>query len=165
MRRHTRSFLRRAGAAVAPVLILLSLVSAAPAQERPAPADAILGVRIGMPLDEARALLDRLGTGTGRDTRGGGRKEVWALSGTDFQYVSLKADGRRRVVWVSGFARPDRAIPFERLGDVAGAAEASGSVAIWNVAAGPTPYRLVAKGRDGRAAVVYLLDLTAPPVE
>jgi hypothetical protein len=164
MRRHTRSFLRWAGAAVAPALILLA-AAAAPAQERPAPAGELLGVRVGMPLGEARALLDRLGTGGGRDTRSGGRKEVWALSGTDFQYVSLKADGRGRVVWVSGFVRPERAIPFDRLGDVGAAAEASGSVAIWNVAAGPTPYRLVAKGRDGRAAVVYLLDLTAPPAE
>jgi hypothetical protein len=165
MRRQPRSFLRRAGAAVAPVLILLAAAAAAPAQERPAPGGEILGVRVGMPLGEARALLDRLGTGGGRDTRGGGRKEVWALDGTDFRYVSLKADGRGRVVWVSGFVRPERAIPFDRLGDVGAAAEASGSVAIWNVAAGPTPYRLVAKGRDGRAAVVYLLDLTAPPAE
>ncbi|MBC8122452.1 MAG: hypothetical protein H7Y22_11510 [Gemmatimonadaceae bacterium] len=124
----------------------------------------ILGVGIGTTLEEARARLGSLGTSGGRDTREGGRKEAWTLTGTDFATIALKTDNQGRVLWVSGFVRPGREIPFAQLGDLTLATLKAGQ-AIWNV---PTPdggYRLVAKGEADRARVVYLLSLATPKRE
>lgn len=133
-------------------------------QERVQTTSAILGVGIGTTLEEARARLGPLGTSAGRDTREGGRKEAWTLTGTDFATIALKTDKRGRVLWVSGFVRPGQEIPFSQLGDLTLATLKKGQ-AVWNV---PTPaggYRLVAKGEADRAGVVYLLSLAAPKRE
>lgn len=143
-------------------LPLALLANAARARPNPRVADSVLGVRTGMSLDEARARLGRLGTPAGRDTREGGRKEAWTLRGTDYGSIALKTNSQGRVVWVTGFLRPGREIPFSELGDLSHAARATQSQAIWNVASPAGGYRLVAKGQSGKASVTSLLSLTPP---
>ncbi len=128
-------------------------------------ADSVLGVRIGAPLDEARAKLDPLGTNGGRDTREGGRKEAYVLKETDYLHIAFKTNRQGEVVWISGFVRPGKEIPFSELGDLALAKDATDSQAIWNVQTAEGGYRLVAKGQNGRARVVYLLTLSTPPMQ
>jgi hypothetical protein len=127
-------------------------------------ADSILGVRIGSSLEEAHAKLKDLGTVGGRATREGGRKEAWTLKGGDFTSVAYKTDAAGRVVWLTGFVRPGREIPFSQLGDLARATGKDEAQAAWTVETPGGGYRLVAKGPNGRARVVYLLSLAAPPV-
>lgn len=159
--------LRVGPACLSSLVILLLLVSAAPAQksEEIRPINSILGVSIGSTLEETRAILTPLGTGGGRDTRDGGRKEAWTLKGTEYATLAFKTDGKGKVVWVSAFARSGKEIPFSKLGDLSKAARAADSQAIWNVETPQGAYRLVVKGANGKASVVYLLSLAFPEIQ
>lgn len=142
---------------------LLSLVLlAVPVSAQKNAIDTINGIAIGTTLDDARSLLARIGTGGGRDTRDGGRKEAWALKETDFTTLAFKTNGAGRLVWISGFVRQGKEIPFDRLGDLTKAETVTKSQVIWNVGNAGTGYRLVAKGAEGKASVVYLLSLEFP---
>lgn len=121
--------------------------------------DSVLGVRIGTTIEEAHALLKDLGTVGGRATRDGGRKEAWALKETDFTSVAYKTDAKGRVQWVTGFVREGREIPFEKLGDPASAVASADTEIAWSVERPEGDFRLVAKGPNRRARVVYLLSL------
>ncbi|CAN5432295.1 hypothetical protein BH20ACI3_BH20ACI3_35870 [soil metagenome] len=157
----------RVGAACLPALAILTVIGPAVAQKSKDARiiNSILGVSIGKTLEETRAKLTPLGTGGGRDTRDGGRKEAWTLKGTEYATLAFKTDGKGRVVWVSAFARPGKEIPFSKLGEPSKAARAADSQAIWNVETPEGGYRLVAKGANGKASVVYLLSLAFPEVQ
>lgn len=154
----------RTGSLVGPVLLLLLVHCST--THRSAVRDSILGVRIGSDLEEARQKLSPLAESSPPDEeddeREGGKKEAWVLKGTEFRSVALQTDRNAKVVWVTGFVRAGREIPFARLGDVAAALRATQSEAIWNVASAHGGYKLVAKGQNGRAHVIYLLSLAAP---
>jgi hypothetical protein len=164
--------LQQAGTRAVPaaLLFLLALVwlpVGSPAHTRQArpPWSAILGVKIGMSLDEACARLDGLGTREGQLTRAGGRKEVWTLQKTEYQYLVVKTNANGRIIQISGFFRPAQGLPFEQLGQLAHAVGVTSSQSIWNVATTEGAYRLVAKGAGGKASVVYLLDLSLPALQ
>jgi hypothetical protein len=123
------------------------------------------GIGIGTSIDEAQSKLRQIGTGGGRDTRDGGRKEAWTLRETDFASLAFKTNKAGRVVWVSAFVRPGREVLFAKLGDPAKATTFTNSQAIWNVDSASGGYRVVAKGAEGKASVVYLLSLDFPEVE
>lgn len=127
--------------------------------------DSIFGVSIGAKFTDVRLRLDQFGTSGGRDTRDGGRKEAWTLQETDFSYLTVRANKQGKIVWISGFLRPGKELPFTKLGDLALAKGATRAQAIWNVETPDGGYRLVAKGLDGKATVIYLLSLATPPIE
>ena len=137
--------------------------------------NSILGVGIGASLDQAHAKLDRLSTREMRsmreareeeaEEREGGRKEAWTLKATDYTSVALQTDREGRVVWITGFVRPGKEIPFAKLGSLSSAIGLTDSRAIWNVATSDGGYRLVAKGQNRKARVIYLLSLATPPVQ
>jgi len=179
--------LRRTGSLlgqVRPFLFLLVFLAAsvglAQKVERARVPDSILGVGIGTTLAQAHAKLDRLRTRKEHSTREnseeeareeqeqereGGRKEAWALRATNYATVALQVDREGRVVWITGFVRPGKEIPFARLGNLTTATVSTGTRAVWNV---PTPsggYRVIAKGQNGRARIVSILSLASPPVE
>jgi hypothetical protein len=147
---------------VASLLSLVLLVVPVSAQKNAI--ETLNGIAIGTTLDDARSLLARIGAGGGRDTRDGGRKEAWTLKETDFATLAFKTNGAGHVVWISGFVRQAKEIPFERLGDLTKAETLTKSQVIWNVGNGRTGYRLVAKGAEGKASVVYLLSLDVPEI-
>jgi len=99
---------------VANLLMLLLLTLPVLAQQ--SAIDSLDGIGIGTRLDEARSILARIGTGGGRDTRDGGRKEAWTLKETDFATVAFKTNGEKQIVWISAFVRQGKEIPFSRLG-------------------------------------------------
>ena len=84
---------------------------------------------------------------------------------TDFATVAFKTNKAGKVVWVSAFVRPGRDVLFAKLGDPAKATTLTKSQAIWNVSLAGGGYRLVAKGADGKASVVYLLSLDFPEIQ
>ena len=130
--------------------------------------DSILGVRIGMSFEDARKKLEPLSIATDlRETDEGknerGTKRAWRMKGTDYTSVALKTNAKGRVVWVTGFVRPSKELLFSALGDTSLAVRATDSQAIWNVATPSGGYRLVAKGQNGKAGVIYLLSLATKP--
>lgn len=172
--------LRQAGPLAGPVLpffFLLALTFSstfafAQRAEKTRVIDSILGVGIGTNLEEAHAKLDRLSTREKGDAdereneeREGGRKESWALRGTNYATIALQADQEGRVVWITGFVRPGKEIPFAKLGDLSAATVVTDSRAVWNIATHDGGYRLIAKGQNGKARVISLLSLATPPVQ
>ncbi|MDQ3755631.1 MAG: hypothetical protein M3371_12980 [Acidobacteriota bacterium] len=146
-------------------LSLLPTSAAAQTDKQTQVSDSIFGVSIEANLNDVRPRLDQFGASGGRNTRDGGRKEAWTLKETDFSYVAVRADSKGKIVWVSGFLRPGKEIPFAKLGDLALAKGATDTQAIWNVETSGGGYRLVAKGQHGKATVIYLLSLATPPVQ
>ena len=143
--------------------MLLVLTATAYAQETAV--NSLNGIGIGTSLEDARSILGRIGTGGGRDTRDGGRKEAWTLKETDFTSIAFKSNGAGRIVWISAFVRPGKEMEFTTFGDPAKATSWTKSQAIWNVGNARSGYRLVAKGMEGKANVVYLLSLDFPEIK
>jgi hypothetical protein len=146
-------------------MILLSPLVAAQTGNRSRVSDSILGVRIGMSLEDARKQLEPLSipaaraTNTDEDDDEGGTKRYWSMKGTNYSSVALKTNAKGLVVWVTGFVRPSKELLFSELGDTSLAVRATDSQAIWNVATKNGGYRLVVKGQNGRARVIYFLSL------
>lgn len=138
---------------------LLVLGAPAIAGQTPEPLGEILGVTVGMPETEAHAILAPLGESAGRDTRSGGRKQGFLLRDSDYAWVAYKAGHSGKLKWVSANLRAGKEIPFAKLGDLAVADSANDFQVIWNVTRGDSGYRLVAKGQNGMASIVYLLAL------
>jgi hypothetical protein len=134
--------------------------------------DSILGIRVGSSLANARARLEPHAIRQGREPeeeerseRGEGRTQAWTLKDSEYGSVALKVNDAEKVVWITGFVRPGREIPFSRLGDPSIAARTTDSMVVWNVATPSGGYRLVGKGEKGRARVVSLLSLATPSPE
>jgi len=144
--------------------LLLLVLLAVPVSAQKIVVGSLEGIAIGTSLDDARSLLARIGTGGGRDTRDGGRKEAWTLKETDFATLAFKTNGAGRVVWISAFVRQGKEMPFSKLGDPTKATTLTKSEAIWNVGHERGGYRVVAKGAEGKASVVYLLSLDFPEI-
>lgn len=164
---------------VLPVLVVFLLaagVVTAQKNQRARVTDSILGVRIGASLEDAHERLDRLSAQRPAETREaeadaeeseeeGGRKEAWKLKGTNYATVVLQANQAERVVWITGWLRAGREIPFSKLGSLSSASSVTDSRAIWNIATGNGGYRLVAKGQKGRARVISLFALPTTAVQ
>jgi hypothetical protein len=181
--------LRRTGSLVGPVrpfLFLLVFLAASVGLgqkvTRAPVIDSILGVGIGSSLDQAHTKLDRLrkrkplGTreeGEGEEEarqeqeqeREGGRKEAWVLRATSYATVALQVDREGQVVWITGFVRPGKEIPFAQLGDLSLAKVATNSRVVWNVVTPSGGYRVIAKGQNGKARVISILSLASSPIE
>jgi len=158
------------------LLVLLFLTSSllvAQERARPRVIDSILGVGIGTSFDQAHAKLDHLrkrekkqGTEEREnEEREGCHKEMWSLMATNYSSVALQTDREGRVVWITGFVRPGKAIPFAKLGNLSLATTVTDSRATWNVATPGGGYRLIARGQNGKALVISLLSLASPPVQ
>ena len=143
--------------------MLLVLAATAFAQETAV--NSLDGIGIRTSLEDARSILGRIGSGGGRDTRDGGRKEAWTLKDSAYASIAFRSNGAGRIVWISAFVRPGKEVEFTPFGDPAKATSWSKSQAIWNVGNGRSGYRLVAKGMEGRASVVYLLSLDFPEIK
>jgi hypothetical protein len=165
----------RTGSRVGPVrlfcLLPLALLAPPPdvAGSRHRVLDSILGIRVGSSLADARALLEPRSIRQGeepeteeKEGHGEGRTKAWTLKDSEYQSVALKVNDAEKVVWITGFLRPGKEIPFSRLGDPSIAVRATDSQAIWNVATPEGGYRLVGRGRNGTAHVVSLISLKSP---
>src|SRR5439155_6874912 len=127
----------------------------------------ILGIRIGSDLEEVRSRLDRLAIDVPRDRKEEreGRKEAWPPRGTQYKSIALQTNRAGKVVWGTGFVRPGKEIPFFRLGKASRAIRYTDGEAIWNVRGASGAYRLVAKGQNRKASVIYLLSLIEGAVD
>ncbi len=128
----------------------------------PSATTSVLGVRVGMDLNDAHAKLRLLGKSASGDEDADsdsdeGRKELWHLKATPFTQIALAAvDGR--IAWVTGFVRPGQEIPFSALGRVSQAAVHTSSRVVWDVVTPQDRYRIMAGGKNGKAQYVSLID-------
>lgn len=88
-----------------------------------------------------------------------GHREAWKLRGTSYATLALASDDKGHVLWVTGFARPGKELPFAQLGDTKQTAALSPSFAVWNVIIPHKSYRVVARGKGGKASVITMLTL------
>ncbi len=171
---------------VFPLLFCLTLslpVYSAPTAKptaRTAPAgNSLAGLKISMDKDAAHAALIAQGAVSSQkdtdsqeeDKKNAGSKtakgadpddavpEVWTLKGTPYERIAFAVDESDKVTWVTGFARAGQGVPFAALGSLTRAAASGPTFAVWNVISPAGSYRVVARGRNGRASVVSLLPL------
>jgi hypothetical protein len=86
------------------------------------------------------------------------RKEIWQLAGTDFRAVFLKADDKERITYITGWLRPEKALPFEQIGDVSKAPVLTDNAVAWDVLRPDQPlFRVSAKGVGRQASEITLL--------
>lgn len=80
------------------------------------PPDRLLGVRLGMTDQEARAALVKIGAVTrGADTR----RQTWEIRDPRYRYLVVRLDDEWRVKWMTVFARPGgRSIRYRDVGDL-----------------------------------------------
>ncbi len=88
-----------------------------------------------------------------------GHQEAWKLRGTPYATLALASDDKGHVLWITGFARPGKELPFAQLGDTKQTAALSPSFAVWNVIIPHKSYRVVARGKGGKASVITMLTL------
>ena len=168
--RTAASFLGKPAAAIILGFIFTFSLSAQSVRTK-ATADSILGVKIGMTAGQADEALESVGINPAGEGKGVGEsedgetKEAWVIKGTKFSQVVLMRDSTGHVAWVSGFVRSGQSIDFKEFGDLSAAVRSNPNQAVWNVLTPAGGYKLVAKGRDGRANVVYLISFASPPVE
>jgi len=85
---------------------------------------------------------------------------TWSLRRTEYQSVAVAVNNADRVVWITGFVRPGKEIPFSRVGDLS-IAQVTDSSAIWNLATPGGNYQLTARGHSGKARVISLIAFPA----
>ncbi len=92
-----------------------------------------------------------------------GRRILWRLRGTEYEWIMTWAGGDGRITRLRAFYRPENAKPFAEIGDLQRAVAVSSNLAKWNLRlpAGPN-FRLVAQGIEQRAQSVYMFALQFP---
>jgi len=126
--------------------------------------DELLGIRINSDLQSAERKLDALGSRQA-DTEeekesDSGRTLAWQLKRTSYQRIGIRANADGKILWLTGTVRRGSEIPFARLGDLSIARRATDAEAIWYVATPDGGYRLIARGKKGKASLVSLLSLS-----
>lgn len=128
----------------------------------------VAGISVGSELDRARELLEKIGKGSGGEEEEreeqGSVKEAWTLTSTDFQTIAYKADAKERINWVTGWVRPGKEIAFAEIGDLSQAARSQPTEAIWNVKGPEGSFRVIARGKDGKASIITMISLEHPRI-
>ena len=123
----------------------------------------ILGIAIGMQISEARAKLDplRVPSASAPDAKEqAGKRIYWKLNGTEYDWIMAWANSKGEITRIRATLRPDNPKPFVEIGDLARAAVNTPEKAMWNVTrAGEPAVRLIAQGKDYRAATFYMFAL------
>jgi hypothetical protein len=134
--------------AVLPAFLLFSVAPLAAAKQ---PAPQILGLRLGMPYDQARSRLNDIGQFKSEDEG----QQVWTLTHDQrFQYVIIGFDRSRQVRYVTVLARPEgKQVSYAEVGDLAHATRSGGPGNLrytWKISdkAGRLEYLVIAKGKD-----------------
>lgn len=145
--------------------------SSAQGQSTPAAAQTIestgkvLGVGIGTSMNEARAKLDPLRVA---DERAPDRKEkagtrvYWKLKETEYDWIIAWANREGEITRLRAMLRRERAKPFAEIGELSRATVNLPERAVWDIKhEDGEHFRLVAEGREQRAATLYMFGFGA----
>src|ERR1700730_13314937 len=131
----------------------------------------ILGIALGMNLEEAHEKLDKLCDSAHRpkeekgeeEGEGGEHKVLWELAKGDYAFLFVKADDKEKITYVSGFLRPGKEIPFDKIGETKKAPVQDANAIAWDVLRPKRPlFRVVAKGVDRKATEIQIFVLKRP---
>ncbi|MGI8889836.1 MAG: hypothetical protein ACR2G0_03515 [Chthoniobacterales bacterium] len=125
----------------------------------------ILGLELGVSLEAARVKLNPLGT-PGKPALEEGEKPeegdeqhrvLWHLTRTDFKNVYVKTNDEDQLIYISGFIRAGKEIPFSKIGEVEKAPISSESAVAWDVVRPNKPLlRVVARGENKKASSITI---------
>ena len=151
--------------------------SPSPSPEKAATAEtiessgAILGVRIGMTMKEARETLKPLrDPDAPRDEREKfGTRAYWKLLETEYEWIMAWANRDGKITRIRAVLRPDSPKPFSEIGDLSRAVTNAPHAAAWNAVRDNIWFRITAFGNEGRAVRISILafdpSLPEPPPE
>jgi hypothetical protein len=126
----------------------------------------ILGLRIGMPMKEAREKMNALrDPNAPRDEREKiGTRIYWKMLETEYDWVMAWANRDRKITRLRAVFRPEKPKPFSEIGDLSRAVTNAPHAAAWNAQRDNIHFRITAFGSEGRAVRVSILafDPTLP---
>ena len=133
---------------------------------------AILGIELDSTLESAHAKLDSLGQPSDRPLDGadeagerdeGEHKISWRLAKTDYASVFVKADEKKRITYITGYLRPGKETPFDKIGQLEKAPVLSDRVVAWDVVRPNRPLiRVVARGSERKANSITMFIVKRP---
>ena len=132
----------------------------------------ILGLELDASLEKAHEKLDPLGSPARPSVEAAKeaehdeeeRKVLWQLAKSDFSSVLVKADDKERITYITGFLRPGKEIPFEKIGQTEKAPILTDRTVAWDVVRPNQPLiRLVARGDKRKAKSITLFIVKRPP--
>lgn len=131
----------------------------------------ILGVTLGSSLTDVHAKLDPLADPSKPPTEEGGEKKqgeeehrvLWQLAGTGFSSIYVKADDEDRIIYVAGFVRPGKEIPFAKIGELEKAPIHTANNVAWDVVRPGKPLtRVVLRGTSEKASAITIFVVKRP---
>ena len=126
----------------------------------------ILGLRIGMPMKEAREKMSALrDPNAPRDDREKlGTRIYWKLLETEYDWVMAWANREGKITRLRAVFRPEQLKPFSEIGDLSRAVTNAPHAAAWNAERDNIHFRITAFGKEGRAVRISMLafDPTLP---
>lgn len=149
----------------------------APFKERRAAAErvkvqtSILGLELDSTIEQAHKKFDSLGDPTQPPLEAAAeaesdekeRKVLWHLVKSDLSSVLVKTDEKGRIVYLAGFIRPGKEIPFEQIGQTAKAPILTERTVAWDVIRPKRPLiRVVARGEKGKASSITIFVVKRP---
>jgi hypothetical protein len=133
---------------------------------------AILGIELDSTLESAHSKLDSLGQPSARRLDGAdeaaGRTEEehkvsWQLAKTDYASIFVKADEKERIIYIAGYLRPGKELPFDRIGQLEKAPVLTDRVVAWDVVRPNRPLiRVVARGSERKANSITMFIVKRP---
>ena len=133
---------------------------------------AILGIELDSTLKNAHSKLDSLGQPTTRPVdevdkasqRSEGEHQVsWQLVKSDYGSVSVKADEKGRITYISAYLRPGKEMPFDKIGQLEKAPVVTDRVVAWDVVRPSRPLiRVVARGSERKANSITMFVVKRP---
>lgn len=131
----------------------------------------ILGLELDSSLEKAHEKLDPLGNAAQPSIEAAKeaehdeeeRKVLWRLAKSDFSSVLVKADEQERVTYITGFLRPGKEIPFDKIGQTEKAPILNENNVAWDVVRPDKALiRVVAHGAKRKASSITVFVVKRP---
>ncbi len=132
----------------------------------------ILGLELDSSLEKAHEKLDSLGNPARPSVEAAKeakhdeeeRKVLWRLAKSDFSSVLVKADDKERITYITGFLRPGKEVPFDKIGQTEKAPILSDRSVAWDVVRPNQPLiRVVARGEKRKATSITIFIVKRAP--
>ena len=133
----------------------------------------ILGLELNSSLEEAHRKLDSLGDLSKPSIEAAEeaehyekeRKVLWQLAKSDFSSVLVKTDEKERIIYIAGFLRPGKEVPFTQVGQTEKAPILTDRTVAWDVVRPGQPLvRVVARGEKRKANSIIVFVVKKPPI-
>jgi hypothetical protein len=138
----------------------------------------VLGLELGMTVERAHQLLDKLSDPEHPPKEEGAPEEddakpereredehkvLWQLKGTNYSAVLIKADPHDVIAYIQAVIRPGKEIAFADIGELKKAPVQNAGTTAWDVIRPKQPlFRVVARGSDSKASTITWFKVQRP---